>query len=98
MRLDAFDWTRFGLFYSAFDFPEFFQVWQPFEVFEAEGFEKLGCGAIDDRPTGGFLAARYLDEPALQQRFQHSARIDPTKLLDLGAGDGLSIRDDRDRL
>ena len=65
---------------------------------QREVLEEYRRRAVQQRTTEPFGATDDVDQAALVQRLEHAADRDAANLLDLGAADRLTIRDDRERL
>src|SRR4051794_26083514 len=63
-----------------------------------EMLEEYRCRAVHQRPAESLAAPDDVDEPALMQRFEHTANSDAANLLDLSTTDRLTIGDDGKRL
>ena len=94
-------WRRFSLD----DLPallgellELAQRGQRVEILQGEELEELAGGAVEDRPAHLFLLPDDLDQPAIEQRLEHRARVDAANVLDLRPRDRLPVGDDRQRL
>src|SRR5690242_2942377 len=59
--------------------------------------EELQRRAEERRAARRVSSADLFDETAGYQRGDGAVRVDPTHALDTGAGDGLLVRDDRQR-
>ncbi len=71
---------------------------QILQVFQAENLQKRRRGAVEQWAAEAFAARDDFDEAALHQLVHHGARIDTADLVHFQASDGLSVRDDRQRL
>ena len=65
---------------------------------EAEEVEEVIRRAVDERSARLVALAEDPDEVALEEDLEHRAAVDTAHVVDLRAGDGLSVGDDRDRL
>ena len=54
--------------------------------------------AVEQRTTEAFGATDDIDQSPLEKRLEHTSDGNAADLFDLGSPDGLSIRDDRERL
>src|SRR2546425_8779369 len=77
---------------------EFLNVWQFVEIAQTEMVEKKFGRFVKQRTTGNLGASRNFDEAALHQRLQNAIDGDAAHCFDIGAGDGLAISDDSERL
>src|SRR5436853_534100 len=71
---------------------------QVLETVEPEVDQELPGGAIEERLAHHLLAAGDAHHAALQECLHHARGTDAAQLLDLGAGDGLPVGDDGQRL
>ena len=65
---------------------------------QREVLEKDGRGAVEQWATHALSTPDHVDEAALMQRLQHASHRHAAYLLDLGAAEGLPVRDERQRL
>src|SRR5687768_5550459 len=71
---------------------------QLLQMTKRELLEEERCRAVMQRTSEPLTAADDVDQPSLEQRFEHAADGHAADLLDLGAADRLAIGDDRKRL
>src|SRR5688572_19908600 len=71
---------------------------QLLEVTESKMLQKQRRRPVEQRSAHSLTAADDVDETPLVQRLEDAANGDPANLLDLGASNRLTVRDDRERL
>src|SRR5579862_3617376 len=77
---------------------QFVRARQLAQMPQRELLEERRRRSIEERAAEPFGSPNDVDQAALEQRLEHAAHRHTANFLDVGARDGLAVRDDRQRL